>query len=74
MLGFSPARFVAVLVKEFIQMRRDRVTFAMMIGVPIMQLMIFGYAINADLRRSAGRRPPFARHCPEHARLDLLRF
>ncbi len=50
MLGFSLSRFLAVLVKEFIQMRRDRVTFAMMIGVPIMQLMIFGYAINADPR------------------------
>lgn len=45
---FSPARFSAVLVKEFIQMRRDRITFAMMIGVPIMQLLMFGYAINTD--------------------------
>jgi len=42
------ARFGAVLYKEFIQMRRDRVTFAMMIGVPIMQLLLFGYAINSD--------------------------
>lgn len=50
MLGFSVPRFLAVLVKEFIQMRRDRVTFAMMIGVPIMQLLIFGYAINSDPR------------------------
>ena len=39
-----------MLVKEFIQMRRDRVTFAMMIGLPIMQLMLFGFAINADPR------------------------
>ncbi|SMF60308.1 ABC-2 type transport system permease protein [Tistlia consotensis] len=46
--AFSFARFLAVLVKEFIQMRRDRVTFAMMIGVPILQLTIFGYAINTD--------------------------
>jgi len=45
---FSLARFSAVLVKEFIQMRRDHVTFAMMIGVPIMQLMLFGFAINSD--------------------------
>ena len=45
---FSPARFIAVLVKEFIQMRRDHVTFAMMVGVPIMQLLLFGYAINSD--------------------------
>jgi ABC-2 type transport system permease protein len=45
---FSFGRFAAVLVKEFIQMRRDRVTFAMMIGLPIMQLFLFGFAINSD--------------------------
>ena len=49
-MHFSLARFRAVLVKEFIQMRRDRITFAMMIGVPIMQLLLFGYAINSDPR------------------------
>lgn len=48
MSAFSLARLWAVLVKEFIQMRRDRVTFVMMIGVPIMQLLIFGFAINSD--------------------------
>ncbi len=48
MASFSLARFGAVLFKEFIQMRRDRITFAMMIGVPIMQLLLFGYAINSD--------------------------
>ena len=42
------ARFVAVLAKEFVQMRRDRLTFAMMVGVPIMQLVLFGFAINTD--------------------------
>ncbi|MGB3336927.1 MAG: ABC transporter permease [Devosia sp.] len=47
---FSFARFGAVLLKEFIQMRRDRVTFVMMIGLPIVQLMLFGFAINADPR------------------------
>ncbi|WDR01524.1 ABC transporter permease [Devosia algicola] len=47
---FSIGRFAAVLIKEFIQMRRDRVTFAMMIGLPIVQLMLFGFAINADPR------------------------
>jgi ABC-2 type transport system permease protein len=41
-------RFRAVLVKEFIQMRRDRLTFAMMVGVPVLQLVLFGYAINTD--------------------------
>src|SRR5688572_3176268 len=45
---FAFHRFAAVLVKEFVQMRRDRLTFAMMIGVPIMQLVLFGYAINMD--------------------------
>ncbi|HSQ10291.1 MAG TPA: ABC transporter permease [Burkholderiaceae bacterium] len=40
----------AVLRKEFIQLRRDRLTFAMLIGVPIMQLVLFGYAINSDPR------------------------
>ena len=43
-------RFGAILAKEFVQMRRDRLTFGMMIGVPIMQLILFGYAINGDPR------------------------
>ena len=47
-LRFSPARLGALLAKEFIQMRRDRITFAMMLGVPLMQLILFGYAINND--------------------------
>lgn len=45
---FSLARFWAIVAKEFIQMRRDRVTFAMMIGIPLLQVVLFGYAINAD--------------------------
>ncbi|MER8394463.1 ABC transporter permease [Mesorhizobium sp. M1340] len=45
---FSFARLGALLIKEFIQMRRDRITFAMMLGVPLMQLVLFGYAINND--------------------------
>jgi len=48
--AFSWSRFRAVLGKEFIQMMRDRLTFALMVGVPIMQLVLFGYAINADPR------------------------
>jgi len=47
---FSPTRAVAILRKEFTQMRRDRLTFAMMIGVPMMQLLLFGFAINTDPR------------------------
>jgi ABC-2 type transport system permease protein len=45
---FSLTRFWAIVVKEFIQMRRDRVTFGMMIGIPLIQLVLFGFAINAD--------------------------
>ncbi len=45
---FSLSRFWAIVVKEFIQMRRDRVTFGMMIGIPLIQLILFGFAINAD--------------------------
>ena len=48
--AFSLARAVAVLRKEFTQMRRDRLTFAMMIGVPLIQLLLFGFAINTDPR------------------------
>ena len=50
MIAISPARFLAVLIKEFIQMKRDRITFGMMIGIPIAQLLLFGYAINSDPR------------------------
>lgn len=45
---FSFARLRAMLIKEFIQMRRDRITFGMMLGVPLIQLVLFGYAINTD--------------------------
>lgn len=48
MIDLSPTRVWAVLVKEFVQLRRDRLTYAMMLGVPIIQLMLFGYAINND--------------------------
>ena len=41
-------RIYAILVKEFIQMRRDRLTFALIVGVPFMQLLLFGFAINND--------------------------
>ncbi len=37
-----------MVAKEFIQMRRDRLTFAMMLGIPMIQLILFGYAINSD--------------------------
>ncbi len=41
-------RLWAIMLKEFTQLRRDRLTFAMMVGIPIMQLLMFGYAINSD--------------------------
>jgi len=50
MMGFSWRRLDALMRKEFIQMRRDRITFAMMMGVPVMQLVLFGFAINSDPR------------------------
>jgi ABC-2 type transport system permease protein len=45
---FSFARVRAVLIKELIQLRRDELTFAMLFGVPLMQLLLFGFAINFD--------------------------
>lgn len=51
--AFSLARLWAIVVKEFIQMRRDRLTFGMMIGIPLMQLMLFGFAINSDPKQLA---------------------
>jgi ABC-2 type transport system permease protein len=45
---FSFARLGAVLAKEFTQMRRDRMTFGMMLGIPLLQLVLFGFVINAD--------------------------
>lgn len=50
MTGFSFARMVAVMRKETIQMRRDRLTFGMIIGIPVLQLLLFGFAINNDPR------------------------
>jgi ABC-2 type transport system permease protein len=47
-MTFSFTRLGALLTKEFIQMRRDRITFAMMLVVPLVQLVLFGYAINND--------------------------
>lgn len=48
MKRFSARRLWAIVLKEFIQMKRDRVTFGMMVGIPLMQLMLFGFAINTD--------------------------
>ena len=48
---FSFHRLLAMMIKELIQLRRDRLTFAMMIGIPIIQMTLFGFAINGDPRR-----------------------
>jgi len=51
----SLQRIFAVVVKEIRQLRRDRLTFGMIVGIPVMQLLLFGYAINTDVRHlSAG--------------------
>src|SRR5712671_6626568 len=47
--GFLRRTF-AMLIKEFLQLRRDRVSFAMIVMVPLMQLVMFGYAINTNPR------------------------
>jgi ABC-2 type transport system permease protein len=43
-------RLFAIVLKELRQLRRDRLTFAMIVGIPTMQLLLFGYAINLDIR------------------------
>jgi ABC-2 type transport system permease protein len=50
-VAFSWNRWVGIIVKEFIQLKRDRLTFGMIIGIPVLQLILFGYAINADPKR-----------------------
>ena len=65
-LSFNFSRFTAIIRKEFIQMRRDRLTFAMMFGIPIIQLILFGFAINTDPKNLpvailAADNSPFAR-------------
>ena len=63
---FARGRFRAIVAKEFIQMRRDRLTFGMMIGIPLLQLTLFGFAINTDPKNLPaalvlGDRGPFGR-------------
>ena len=50
-MSFSWSRWVGIIVKEFIQLKRDRLTFGMIIGIPVIQLILFGYAINADPKK-----------------------
>ncbi len=46
--AFSAARWWSIVLKEFTQLRRDRLTFAMIVGIPILQMALFGYAINTN--------------------------
>jgi ABC-2 type transport system permease protein len=48
MMDLSLSRILAVLAKEFTQLVRDRLTYAMILGIPVIQLLLFGYAINSD--------------------------
>ena len=48
MTRWSFARFWGVVLKEFLQLKRERITFGMVLGIPIIQLLLFGYAINTD--------------------------
>ena len=50
-MRFSFSRWAGIIIKEFIQLRRDRLTFGMIVGIPVLQLILFGYAINADPKR-----------------------
>ncbi|MDP3659168.1 ABC transporter permease [Phenylobacterium sp.] len=50
MSGFSSLRVLAVLAKEFKQLTRDRLTYAMILAMPVVQLLLFGYAINSEPR------------------------
>ena len=48
MSAFSLSRWMGIILKEFIQLKRDRLTFGMVLGIPVLQLLLFGYAINTD--------------------------
>jgi len=50
MTRFSPRRWWGIVVKEFTQLQRDRLTFGMIVGIPVLQLLLFGFAINTDPR------------------------
>jgi ABC-2 type transport system permease protein len=45
-----PIRLIAIMRKELLQLRRDRISLGMIVGIPVMQLLLFGYAINMDVR------------------------
>jgi ABC-2 type transport system permease protein len=65
MNGFSFRRFLAVLHKEWIQVRRDPIALRMVIALPVMQLFLFGYAINTDPKHL-----PTGLLSPDHSRYE----
>ncbi len=60
--GFSPRRWWAMIFKELVQLLRDRLTFGMIVGMPVVQLILFGFAINTDPKRL-----PTAVITPDHS-------
>jgi ABC-2 type transport system permease protein len=64
--GFSLSRWWGVVLKEFLQLRRDRLTLAMIIGIPLVQLTLFGFAINTDPKHM-----PTGLLCADHS--DITR-
>jgi len=46
--GFSWSRWLGIVAKEFVQLKRDRLTFGMIVGIPVIQLVLFGFAINSN--------------------------
>ena len=76
----SLSRLFAITKKEVRQLRRDRLTFGMIVGIPVIQMLLFGYAINTDVRNltsfrhrsstssNRSRRPPCSRNAFASAR------
>ena len=44
------SRIIAIVKKELLQLKRDRTTFAMVVMIPLVQLLLFGFAINTQIR------------------------
>lgn len=65
----SLSRILAIVRKEVRQLRRDRLTFGMIVGVPVIQLLMFGYAINTDVR---GLRTAIADQAQTHLSRELV--
>ena len=47
----SLSRLLAITKMEVRQMRRERLTFGMFVGIPVIQMLLFGYAFNTDVRK-----------------------